>query len=120
MIPVGVKSYYIKDEIDLKYTDKKVNDNYSHELFTVKFRYKKPDEDTSIEMVHIQKDEVTEASEDMNFASAVALFGMQLRQSQFYNNASQDLVVELAEKGRGEDKNGYRAEFIRLTKSQNF
>ena len=71
-------------------------------------------------MVHIQKDEVTEASEDMNFASAVALFGMQLRQSQFYNNASQDLVVELAEKGRGEDKNGYRAEFIRLTKSQNF
>ena len=120
VIPVGVKSYYIKDEIDLKYTDKKVNDNYSHELFTVKFRYKKPDEDTSIEMVHIQKDEVTEASEDMNFASAVALFGMQLRQSQFYNNASQDLVVELAEKGRGEDKNGYRAEFIRLTKSQNF
>lgn len=120
VIPVGVKSEFIKDEIELKYTDKKVNDNYSDELFTVKFRYKKPDEDTSIEMVHIQKDEVTEASEDMNFASAVALFGMQLRQSQFYNNASQDLVVELAEKGRGEDKNGYRAEFIRLTKSQNF
>lgn len=120
VIPVGVKSEFIKDEIDLKYTDKKVNDNYSDELFTVKFRYKKTDEDKSIEMVHIQKDEVTEASEDMNFASAVALFGMQLRQSQFYNNASQDLVVELAEKGRGEDKNGYRAEFIRLTKSQNF
>lgn len=117
VIPVGVKSDYIKDEIDLKYTDKKVNDNYSDELFTVKFRYKKPDEDKSIEMVHIQKDEVTEASENMNFASAVALFGMQLRQSQFYNNMSGDLVVELAEKGRGEDKNGYRAEFIRLVNS---
>jgi len=120
VIPVGVKSEFIKDEIDLKYTDKKANNNYSDELFTVKFRYKKPDEDTSIEMVHIQKDETTEASENMNFASAVALFGMQLRQSQFYNNASQDLVIKLAEKGRGEDKNGYRAEFIRLAKTQTF
>ncbi|WP_304144400.1 von Willebrand factor type A domain-containing protein [Mesoflavibacter zeaxanthinifaciens] len=120
VIPVGVKSEFIKDEIDLKYTDKKTNNNYSDELFTVKFRYKKPDEDTSIEMVHVQKDEVTEASENMNFASAVALFGMQLRQSQFYNNASQDLVIQLAEKGRGEDKNGYRAEFIRLAKTQTF
>ncbi|WP_336128900.1 YfbK domain-containing protein [Mesoflavibacter sp. CH_XMU1422-2] len=120
VIPVGVKSEFIKDEIDLKYTDKKANNNYSDELFTVKFRYKKPDEDTSIEMVHVQKDETTEASENMNFASAVALFGMQLRQSQFYNNASQDLVIQLAEKGRGEDKNGYRAEFIRLAKTQTF
>lgn len=120
VIPVGVKSKFIKDEIDLKYTDKKANNNYSDELFTVKFRYKKPDEDTSIEMVHVQKDETTEASENMNFASAVALFGMQLRQSQFYNNASQDLVIQLAEKGRGEDKNGYRAEFIRLAKTQTF
>jgi len=120
VIPVGVKSEFIKDEIDLKYTDKKTNNNYSDELFTVKFRYKKPDEDTSIEMVHVQKDETTEASENMNFASAVALFGMQLRQSQFYNNASQDLVIQLAEKGRGEDKKGYRAEFIRLAKTQTF
>ncbi len=120
VIPVGVKSKFIKDEIDLKYTNKKANNNYSDELFTVKFRYKKPDEDTSIEMVHIQKDETTEASENMNFASAVALFGMQLRQSQFYNNASQELVIQLAEKGRGEDKNGYRAEFIRLAKTQTF
>ena len=120
VIPIGVKSEFIKDEIDLKYTDKKANNNYSDELFTVKFRYKKPDEDTSIEMVHVQKDETTEASENMNFASAVALFGMQLRQSQFYNNASQELVIQLAEKGRGEDKNGYRAEFIRLAKTQTF
>ncbi|UAB75285.1 VWA domain-containing protein [Mesoflavibacter sp. SCSIO 43206] len=120
VIPVGVKSEFIKDEIDLKYTDKKAINNYSDELFTVKFRYKKPDEDTSIEMVHVQKDETTEASENMNFASAVALFGMQLRQSQFYNNASQELVIQLAEKGRGEDKNGYRAEFIRLAKTQTF
>ncbi|WP_027878867.1 VWA domain-containing protein [Mesoflavibacter zeaxanthinifaciens] len=120
VIPVGVKSEFIKNEIDLKYTDKKANNNYSDELFTVKFRYKKPDEDTSLEMVHVQKDETTEASENMNFASAVALFGMQLRQSQFYNNASQDLVIQLAEKGRGEDKNGYRAEFIRLAKTQTF
>ena len=120
IVPVGVKSEYVTSAIDLKYTQKEtINTKYKDELFTVKFRYKKPDENTSIEMVHVQKNEISEASEDMNFASAVALFGMQLRQSQFYNNATNDLVVTLAEKGRGKDKNGYKAEFIRLVNSIN-
>ncbi|WP_411766880.1 YfbK domain-containing protein [Winogradskyella sp. A3E31] len=115
IIPHGVESSYVKKVNDLKYTTHTTSD--SNELFTVRFRYKKPDEDKSIEMVHIQNDVDIEASEDTNFAAAVALFGMQLRQSQYDNESDLDLVLELAEKGKGKDEDGYRSEFIRLVKS---
>lgn len=117
IILVGIKSDYLKNQPDLKYTKLNTKENYEDELFTVKFRYKEPKEDTSIEMVHVQNDTVTQASIDSNFAAAVALFGMQLRQSKYFNNATTTKVIELAESGRGEDKDGYRAEFIRLVKS---
>ncbi|GGI57797.1 vWA domain-containing protein [Winogradskyella haliclonae] len=117
VVPTGIETEYLNDVADLKYTETKTIDDYSNELFTVKFRYKKPDASKSIEMVHVQTTEITKPTEDMNFASAVALFGMQLRTSQYYNNASIDKVIELAENGRAKDKQGYRAEFIRLVKS---
>ncbi|MDO5980374.1 YfbK domain-containing protein [Flavivirga spongiicola] len=117
VIPNGVKSDYLKDVADLKYTKTKVAQNYADELFTVKFRYKKPDGDKSIEMVHVQKNTISEASEDLKFASAVALFGMQLRQSKYHNNSKTEDVIELAKQGRGNDKDGYRAEFMRLVSS---
>lgn len=114
VIPVGSKSDYLKEVTNLKYTKTKMTDVYADELMTVKFRYKKPDGDKSIELIQITKDEVTEASEDMKFAASVALFGMQLRASQFHNNSKIEDVIVLAEAGRGDDKDGYRAEFIRL------
>ncbi|SDI43172.1 vWA domain-containing protein [Winogradskyella thalassocola] len=117
IIPTGVKSHYLKKVPDLKYTKSEVASHYDDELFTVKFRYKNPNEDKSIEMIHIQENKISEASNDMNFASAVALFGMQLRHSKYSNNTSSSKVLELAEGGRGDDKDGYRAEFIRLVKS---
>lgn len=121
IIPVGVESTFLKSTIDLKYTSEKplVDYKFSDELFTVKFRYKKPDGKKSIEMVHVQKDEISEASDDFKFASAVALFGMKLRQSQFDNNATYDTIIDLANAGRGDDKEGYRAEFIRLVEAYN-
>jgi Ca-activated chloride channel family protein len=42
---------------------------------------------------------------------------MQLRKSTFNNQATIADVIQLAESGRGEDKEGYRAEFIRLVNS---
>jgi len=117
IIPAGIKSDYMETLPDLKYTKTEKVLHYNDELFTVKFRYKKPNESKSIEIVHVQTTKVSEASEDMNFASAIALFGMQLRHSKYYNNATVSKVIELAENGRGEDKEGYRAEFIRLVKS---
>jgi len=80
----------------------------------VKFRYKKPDGDKSIEMMHILSNYETQPSEDINFAAAVALFGMQLKHSKYHNNSKLEDVLDLARKGRGIDENGYRSEFIRL------
>lgn len=117
VIPTGVESDYLKDMDDLKYTKPTVTTKYSDELFTVKFRYKKPDGNKSIEMVHVQKDEVSEPSEDLKFASSVAMLGMQLRKSKFDNKATLMDVVEMAKQGRGSDVNGYRSEFIRLLES---
>jgi Ca-activated chloride channel family protein len=118
VILAGTDNEFLKEVPDLKYT---VNNTKSstnnNELFTVKFRYKKPSEDKSIEMIHIQNDEITKASEDMKFATAVALFGLKLRKSQYINEIENSTIIELANNGRGEDVNGYRAEFIRLVKS---
>jgi len=56
IIPVGVKSEWLKDIDDLKYSDKKVKGN-AEDLLTVKFRYKKPDGDKSKLITKVVKDE---------------------------------------------------------------
>ncbi|EGV45008.1 VWA domain-containing protein [Bizionia argentinensis JUB59] len=119
VIPVGVKSPYMKNISDLKYTKSENTLNFSDELFTVKFRYKKPDGEKSIEMVHVHENKVHKASTDMQFASAVALFGMQLRDSKYDNNGQITDVLVLAKQGRGIDNNGYRSEFLRLVNAYN-
>lgn len=119
IIPVGVKSIYVKDVADLKYT-KTSNTNNTNEILTVKFRYKEPDGTKSKLIEKIVQDSnsrFTEASEDFKYAASVALFGMQLRKSIFINTLSTKDVIALAEAGKGVDKEGYRAEFIRLVKS---
>lgn len=108
-----------ENQPQLKYQNNNIVDNFDDELFTVKFRYKKPDGKKSIEMVHIQKDSNTKASADMNFATAVALFGMQLRRSAYDGNTTTKDILKLAKKGLKNDENGYRAEFIRLVESAN-
>ncbi|WP_423998958.1 YfbK domain-containing protein [Maribacter sp. IgM3_T14_3] len=119
IVEVGVTSEYVKETHDLKYTKVLSGDKFSNELFTIKFRYKKPDGNKSIELVHVQNSNTQEMSKDFLFSAAVALFGQQLRKSAFINKTSFNDVIVLAEKGRGEDENGYRAEFIRLVKSMN-
>ncbi|PTX42153.1 Ca-activated chloride channel family protein [Christiangramia gaetbulicola] len=118
IIPKGVKSKFLKDIDDYKYSKQVPIAKNSEELLTVKFRYKDPDGEKSklIEEVVTTTSE-KELSEDFNFISALALFGMNLRDSEFTNGKEIPMVIDLAEKGRGKDKEGYRAEFIRLAKS---
>jgi Ca-activated chloride channel family protein len=56
-------------------------------------------------------------SGDFIFASAVAMFGQLLRDSEFKGTSSYDGVIALARNGLGEDKQGYRREFIRLAEA---
>lgn len=118
IIPKGVKSPYLKDIDEYKYSKQVATPKNSGELLTVKFRYKEPDGEKSKlleEVVYTSSEK--ELSEDFNFISSLALFGMNLRGSEFTNGKKTPLVLELAEKGRGKDKQGYRAEFIRLVES---
>ena len=48
------------------------------------------------------------------FSASVAEFGMLLRNSEYKANASLNQVTDLARKGRGDDAEGYRGEFLRL------
>lgn len=59
----------------------------------------------------------THASNDLRFAAAVAEYGMLLRDSQFKQDSKIEQVISMAKKTKGDDDNGYRAEFIRLAES---
>lgn len=91
----------------------------SGELLTVRLRYKEPNSDTSKPLEFPVMNQVTKldkCSPDFRFAVSVALFGMILRDSKYKGNGTLDLVWELAVEAKGEDKGGYRAEFLELIK----
>jgi len=117
VIPVGVKSKFLKNIDALKYTNTKQSNKFNDELLTVKFRYKEPTKSKSIEMVYIVKDTNTSfenASSDLRFATSVALFGMKLRNSKYAKKLDYDDIAIIASRSKGNDENGHRSEFIRL------
>lgn len=112
----------VSESDNLKYTDTTISDEAysSDELFTIKFRYKRPDGDTSklIEKpVTHQEISFASASDNIVWAAAVAEFGMILRGSEHKGSATYDDVIALAKRAEGPDLNGYRAEFIRLVET---
>lgn len=87
----------------------------SDELFCVNIRYKKPGGGESIlREFPVGRTTLEEVSGDFAFAAAVAELGMLLNESEFSKEASYESVLALAEASRGEDKYGYRSEFISL------
>ncbi|MBN1599174.1 MAG: von Willebrand factor type A domain-containing protein [Bacteroidales bacterium] len=99
----------------LKYQQTALLENES-ELATIKFRYKLPDENTSKLIVeNILYGQLTDdLSDNFKFSSAVAGFGMLLRESEYARELTYDEVLKLARVSKGEDYYGYRNEFIRL------
>ena len=80
---------------------------------TVKVRYKQPEATTStLTSVVVPNTRVT--SDALEFASAVAEFGMLLRDSEFKAASSFADVRQRATRAKGTDPFGHRAEFIRL------
>jgi len=89
------------------------------EMMTVKLRYKKPDGDKSTRMDLVVRDDgrsIDKCSKDFRFASSVASFGMLLRGSKHKGSYTLDAVLELAQASLGDDKEGYRKEFLKLVK----
>jgi len=126
IIPVGVKSEFIKSVDALKYQSNSISEqddfkNSMHEeLMTVKLRYKAPDGEVSklVENTLFNTPlEINETSNNFKLSAAVAEFGMLLRDSEFKQDASYEDVLNLANNAKGKDENGYRAEFIQMVKS---
>ena len=122
VIPVGVKSDFIESVDKLKYQPeiKTLPTAASGELMTIKFRYKKPDEDISKLIEHAVMDKhisIGKSSDNFRFAASVAQFGMLLRDSEFKQSSSFDNAWELANDAIGDDDEGYRAEFLKLVRS---
>jgi len=120
VIPTDVKSDFYQQPTELKYTENKAAGTYQNELATVKFRYKNPKEDKSIETVQTIENKSTDlknASADFKFASSVAWFGLKLRDSKLITNKESSHIVDLAKQGIKNDKDGYKAEFVRLVES---
>jgi len=121
IIPAGVKSEFLETTPELKYTKTQPTGTvYNDELATVKFRYKKPDGDKSTEMIHVIANEASQlqnSSNDFRFSSAVAWFGLKLRDSKLIANKSAAEIKKLAQSGLVNDADGYKAEFVRLVES---
>lgn len=118
VVPVGVKSNYTGKVDDLKYQKQPKNPIFttgSNEMITIKLRYKQPDASDSKKIELTLTDNLqNEVSSDFRFASAVAMFGQLLRNSEYKGKATYDKVISLAKTALDNDERGYRKEFIRL------
>jgi Ca-activated chloride channel family protein len=122
IIPVGVKSSFVKSIDPLKYNPGNIKGTtLSNEVMTIKFRYKDPSDSTSKLLVHVVKKSETGNSvynsQNFRFASAVAQFGMLLRDSEFKGISNYNSVLKIAQSAIGNDKGGYMYEFINLVKT---
>jgi Ca-activated chloride channel family protein len=105
------------DELRYQATPIPPVDRHTDEILTIKLRYKEPDGETSRLLSHALRAGERKATGNIGFASAVAAFGMILRNSEFKGDATPELVVRLAREAGGTDEFGYREEFIRLVES---
>jgi Ca-activated chloride channel family protein len=111
IVPAGTKA--AEPSVDpLRYQQAPVRTRAasSSEVASVKVRYKAPDGDASRLVTKLLLDSEVPMSANLAFASAVAEFGMLLRNSEHKGTASYAAVA-----ARGSDPEGYRAEFIKLT-----
>ena len=102
---------------NLKYSDTETTGTENGEYCTVSVRYKEPDEDESKLLTYPVADAAyTEhMSGNLRFASAVAAFGLILRDSEYKGTASRELVLDLvSENDTANDQ--YKAEFVDLVR----
>lgn len=89
----------------------------SGQIGTLRIRYKEPSAPKSQEIATAIRDDgksAYEASADMQFAAAVAEFGMLLRDSKAKGTANWQDVAALARAQRGADVEGYRGELLEM------
>lgn len=116
IVPAGSKEE-LSSVDPLKYQTISENNDAVNEVLTVKLRYKEPKGSKSKKISKVLYNnpvKLADASDNVRFASAVAQFGLLLRESVHKGNASYQKALDLARSAKGDDENGYRREFINL------
>jgi Ca-activated chloride channel homolog len=121
VIPIGVKDEFTNSVDKLKYQVQSKENSVipSDELLTIKLRYKQPLGNTSAlvqQSVKTGATDINKASKNVQYATAVAGFGMLLKNSTYKQSINYEDVLHLAKQSIGTDEFGYRNEFIQLVK----
>lgn len=122
IVPPGAELPDQTGKIDLHYQKPKdvaTDGESSEEMLTVKLRYKWPGTDRSRLFESPATDLGTDfekASEDFKFASAVAGFGMLLRQSPHSGTFTYEMAIATAKANLGADSFGDRKEFVEIVR----
>ncbi|HEB1300762.1 TPA: VWA domain-containing protein [Escherichia albertii] len=100
----------------LRYTSEKtpIKSGKEKELAWLKLRWKSPQGKESQLAEFPLVPTINIASEDMLFRAAVAAYGQKLRGFEYLNDTSWQQIKQWAQQAKGQDQQGYRAEFIRL------
>jgi Ca-activated chloride channel family protein len=115
IVPVGVRlDASTVDRLKYQRETRDTRAAGSGELLTIKVRYKAPDGRTSQLLSRTLMNRPSAMTANVGFASAVAEFGMLLRESAHSGQASFESASARARKFLGEDEQGYREEFVRL------
>lgn len=108
---VPIDSAYEINETDLKYEnvtseDWDFNEGENSELLTVSIRYKEPDADSSKLLEYpVSMDSFNgDLSSNMKLASAIAIFGMKMRNSEYVGIGDEAMALSLLNDINGNDK----------------
>lgn len=120
IVPVGSSSRKV-DPLKYVVKDNQVSKGVlTNELATLKVRYKDPESSSSELLTHVIRNTNTSfeaASENVKWSSAIAGFGMLLRESMYCEMSSYTSVIKTAEGAIGKDPEGHKREAIQLMKS---
>jgi Ca-activated chloride channel homolog len=120
ILPTGNNYKNLNNVDELKYQDVNKNNTYNDEIATIKFRYKDPNENVSKrwdQTISTKEINFVKTDNDVMFSTAVAYAGILLRNGATAKDKDMQAVIRLAEKSKGKDNDGYRAEFVRLMQS---
>ncbi|HTU65193.1 MAG TPA: von Willebrand factor type A domain-containing protein [Steroidobacteraceae bacterium] len=114
-VSVDALRYGVKDA-DIKKRPIGSRDEYGF----LKIRYKLPNEDTSTlisQPIPLETPRLAGlVDREVRFSTAVAGFAQLLKGGAYTGKLGYDDVIEAAQAAKGEDRNGYRAEFIELVR----
>jgi Ca-activated chloride channel family protein len=103
----------------LRYVEKSTAEPTSNEIAFLRLRYKQPNESSSrlieqaVSVASIAPS-LADTSENFRFAASIAAFGQTLRGGKYLQEFDYSAIRELAGNARGDDRFGYRGEFLQL------